>query len=244
MPWNPPPTCELSFTQQKTAVSNLDGWHPNPQYPKDLMFSRVCHEENTDVNLWVRNMSQYKAGEGKSKKTGFNSDMQLPNINVRSGTGVDLRFEFRSPGRFGASHAVTIGSFYITLLDLEAGQVVEAAGFKNYTLDKHSKIQVTELTSTDYTVRFESLAGKEDTPVGGDPLTEAQQELGVSLYFEKTTKFNLRLEVKGADDGSGQNFPFTAETEVSRVQRSTASDLGGFIQARKNKVVRVEPRSP
>lgn len=216
--------------------------------PRNVRYDRVCHAVNTDVNLWLVNMSQYKAGDQKWTKTGFCDELMLPSINVRTGTSVDVRFEFRSPGKLSTSFRVPIGSFYITLLDLQHGQVVEAAGFKNYTLDGSSKIQVKEPESKQYKVRFESKAGKEDTPKGGTPLTRGQKELGVSLYFENVSTFELKFEVQGADNGSGQSFPFTGETEISSVFRSSEVKPG-FVQAsqdvgqQKNKVVRFEPRS-
>jgi len=228
MPWNPPPTCDLRFSDTPHP-NNLGGFHPNPWMPRGVTFHRVCDEQNTDLNVWIWNESQYQP-EPK-EKTAFNKQLNYPNVNVLGGTSVDLKFELRSVGNLANSHKVKVGSFYITILDLEHGQAVEAANFKNYTMYENSLIKVAEATSDKYKVRFESTKdGKtENKPVGGSALTKEQEKLGVSMYFEKVSTFHLKFDAGDAEEGLGWNFPFTGVTTISRIL--TDKGQGELVQS-------------
>jgi len=125
---------------------------------------------------------------------------------------------------------MTIGSFFITVLDLEHGQVVEAADFKSYTLSENSMVKVTEPTSDKYKVRFESTGDKDDVPKGGNKLTGEQMKLQVSMYFEQVSTFHLKFGVEGEEKESGHNFLFTGATEVSHVLPDTKAEQQEFAQ--------------
>jgi len=220
-------------------ISNLGYTSGNRQWPPYLIFKNVCNDKNADVNLWITNTSQYQPAAGKWRKTGFMEKFQNANVNVRGGTGVDLKFQFRTQGRLQHSRPVNVKSFYLTIMDLDHGwekgskQVVEAADYVNYTLAEHSTVKVTDPTSSTYTVRFESTKkGKADNnPVGGFNLTEEQRKLGVSLYFEDVSTIHLKFAVEGKKLKSGRNFLFTGASEISHVQPEDEFQQGKLMQA-------------
>jgi len=71
----------------------------------------------------------------------------LPSVSVKSGTSVDLIFDFTAAWN-GYKHADPVGIFYITVLDLEQGMAIEASNYTSYSLGFNSSIK--EKTSEKY----------------------------------------------------------------------------------------------
>jgi len=189
------------------------------------------------VNMWVSNKSVYFSESMAFGSCAINQELNLPSVNVKSGTSVDLEFQYRSPG-FYHTRELTIGSFFITILDLEHGQAVEAANFAAYDLGFDSLIEVKHATSDKYKLRFESRKeGKAgDKAVGGKALTKEQKRSAISFHFENLSTFYMNFEVAGDPEVSGQSFTFTGNTSISNIRPDSmpllpfASSLGAQSQ--------------
>jgi len=160
--FNQPPTCELSFDKRrKHNVNNLGGFRPSPLFAKMRFsrFERVCHALNTDLALQVINRSTYNSETMKQGSCDI-QEQNLPSVSVKSGTSVDLIFDFTAAWN-GYKHAEPVGIFYITVLDLEQGMAIEASNYTSYSLGFNSSIEVK--SSETYKARF--VSGKKG-PVG------------------------------------------------------------------------------
>jgi len=168
--FNQPPTCELSFDKgRQNNVNNLGGFHPSPMFAnmRFSRFERVCHALNTDLALQVINRSTYNSETMKQGSCDI-QEQNLPSVSVKSGTSVDLIFDFTAAWN-GYKHADPVGIFYITVLDLEQGMAIEASNYTSYSLGFNSSIK--EKTSEKYKARF--VSGKKG-PVGENTLGDAE----------------------------------------------------------------------
>lgn len=184
-------------------------------------FERVCHALNTDLALQVINRSTYNSETMKQGSCDI-QEQNLPSVSVKSGTSVDLIFDFTAAWN-GYKHAEPVGIFYITVLDLEQGMAIEASNYTSYSLGFNSSIEVK--SSETYKARF--VSGKKG-PVGEKTLGDAegrprnmtpdQKKIAVSFQFKNLARFYMKFEVAADSGVAARQFRFTGNTSVSNIK--------------------------
>ena len=140
-------------------------------------------------------------------------------VNVKSGTSVDLRFSFVNQ-QTGA--AVVMESVYVTFfdLDLAESEVLTVSGFERYLMRSDAgeivagsgSTSAIEVVASGDGVRF---IAKETGNAGDNPkdplqLTALQQRRSVSLLFLSKSSFDARFEVLSGPGGRSVLFGGTS----------------------------------
>lgn len=215
---------DLVFRDDGVAVNNLGGLGPGTG-DGEMRFQGIGTVKAKDIDMVVQAVSDYVpmnvSENGVVDKLG--------QINVKSGTSVDLMFKFQDTE---THNPVRLPEFYFTLLDIDQsdGQRRERIYASDYVGDVRADIQDfdAELLPDGRTLyKSQKVGGRWDDPDDPERLsivvdkkdpshTVDQNQRSVMLVFRQRSQFVLTLEVTqdGDAEPEGRNFLFAGKSSL------------------------------
>jgi len=203
----------LHFSLNRQTANNLGGMGPNFEDKPVIMFKNVFPKSGRKINLIIANKSEY-IPHNSSRNGAFH---KLNQINLKSGTSVDLVFKFieKVGGEYDEAETP---DFAFSVLDLDHGSLkgakeivrVKGAAYSNVTDDTECRL----IGESAYEASEEGTIA--DNPRNPFWLTDLQKRRSVSFTFKNVAKFRVTLEVTDPvpEKDTGRNFLLAGATNV------------------------------
>lgn len=223
---NPSLATKLNFEGSSIMANNLGGQGPSSG-AEMLLYVGIASHEGSAIDLVVTAQSSYEAAD--SSLNGVNGNHGQ--INVRSGTYVELLFRFVK----GATNtSVELPEFYFTLLDIDQSDARHPeryyiSGFEGIIKEDINDFE--EEVLTDGRTLFKSLVSGNYWDSPRDPMNLGvvanpeddtdlvdQRKRAVVAVFRNTSQFTVAFEVPQAPRevqlSGGRNFIFAGKSNL------------------------------
>jgi len=249
-PCQPGNAIEFDFLHAALVANNLGGKGPKAGEENAIRFAKLARRGDDWVDLEIRVSPGETYNPVKTEKNGFSKEHLYGQINVKTGSSVDLTFTLL---KSGTDERVTLDDFYLSFLDLDQG--LENAATESITISDHAfeKYYVSEETELSISqsggltrIASTKYGTSADNPTDPLKLTPLQASRTATFLFRKTDQVRMTLGAGDSPDGHGRNFFFAGKASEPCATTTTTTSKPGSARRRRRSATRRrrKPRAP